>query len=178
MPPPPLPGAIGGNGGTKSPQPASPALVAPKSPMPSQPQQHSQPANPLTSEPKDKNKEKRIEYRESADIMDKLRAVVSKEDPMKLYTDFKKIGQGYEELLFAFVSAFVDKAYVLTARLALFMSPRSRRPRRSSPSSAWTSTTSQRRISSSTKSSSCARAPIPTLSTLTIATSSRRSFGS
>lgn len=39
-------------------------------------------------------KTKRIEYRESVDIMERLRAVVSTEDPMKLYSDFKKIGQG------------------------------------------------------------------------------------
>jgi tRNA A-37 threonylcarbamoyl transferase component Bud32 len=39
-------------------------------------------------------KSKKLEYRESVDIMERLRAVVSMEDPMKIYSDFKKIGQG------------------------------------------------------------------------------------
>lgn len=90
-PPPPLPGAISG-----PPKPIA-AIPQPRPPVPSPASTSSPPvAVPAANNntPPLPKKDRRVEYRESADIMDKLRAVVSRDDPMKLYTDFKKIGQG------------------------------------------------------------------------------------
>lgn len=86
-------------------RPTQPALQPPSAPAPQPPsapapQPPTTPAPlPPTSVPPDvkpleKKKEKRLEHRESLDVMERLRHVVSKDDPMKLYTDFKKIGQG------------------------------------------------------------------------------------
>ena len=44
---------------------------------------------------KPKEKEKRISTMNEAQIMEKLRSVVSKDDPKALYSKIKKIGQGY-----------------------------------------------------------------------------------
>jgi protein-serine/threonine kinase len=41
-----------------------------------------------------KTAERRISTMSEAQIMDKLRAVVSKEDPSMLYSKIKKVGQG------------------------------------------------------------------------------------
>lgn len=48
----------------------------------------------LESKPKDKEKEKRISTMTEVQIMEKLRSVVSDDDPKTLYSKIKKVGQG------------------------------------------------------------------------------------
>jgi len=100
-PPPPSKPAPkpGGPSPANIPLPNKPAIVPrPEHTMNQNPNPPPKPAKtdnpPPTQLTPDAKKAKRIEYRESVDIMDRLRAVVSTEDPMKIYSDFKKVGQG------------------------------------------------------------------------------------
>ncbi|OJA13563.1 hypothetical protein AZE42_06113, partial [Rhizopogon vesiculosus] len=51
-------------------------------------------AEALQKKPKEKEKEKRISTMTEAQIMEKLRSVVSDDDPKTLYSKIKKVGQG------------------------------------------------------------------------------------
>ncbi|KAJ3217005.1 Protein kinase [Dinochytrium kinnereticum] len=78
-------------------QDAIPAkATSPPVPRASEKEKEKEPVSAATalSAPRKKNKEPRMSTMSEAQIMEKLRAVVSKGDPLALYTKIKKVGQG------------------------------------------------------------------------------------
>ncbi|KAJ3114121.1 hypothetical protein HDU96_002542 [Phlyctochytrium bullatum] len=77
-----------------------PPATKPSSPPASRPVEKEKPkeeapaASAAVSAPRKKNKEPRMSTMSEAQIMEKLRGVVSKGDPLTLYTKIKKVGQG------------------------------------------------------------------------------------
>ena len=97
---------------------------------------------------KPKEKEKRISTMTEAQIMEKLRSVVSQDDRKLLYSKIRKVGQGCVFLHWGFPPCRLLQIPVLPGT---FMSPRPLPRGRRSPSRRWTSRTSLARNSSSTR---------------------------
>lgn len=97
---------------------------------------------------KPKEKEKRISTMTEAQIMEKLRSVVSQDDPKLLYSKIRKVGQGYAPLL-GFSPCHLLRFIVLPDT---FTSPRLSLRERKSLSRRWTSRINHAKNSSSTRS--------------------------
>lgn len=79
----------------KAPAPPKPAVAVP--PAPVQPKAEPKPAPTPAAAPSAESTarpERRISTMNEAQIMEKLRSVVSPEDPSQLYSKIKKVGQG------------------------------------------------------------------------------------
>jgi len=98
---------------------------------------------------KPKEKEKRISTMTEAQIMEKLRSVVSQDDPKLLYSKIRKVGQGYVLPRWVFPPCHLLE---FTALPGTFTSPRLSPRERRSLSRRWTSRTSHAKNSSSTRS--------------------------
>ncbi|CAG8435293.1 5540_t:CDS:10 [Diversispora eburnea] len=117
MRPPPSPSHIPSNYN----QPSQPLQSLPLSPQSSQQQQQpKQQAQP----PKKLSQERRISTMTEAQIMDKLRSVVSAGDPTTLYSKIKKVGQG------ASGSVYVAKSLNTNAKVAIKQMDLSHQPRK------------------------------------------------
>ncbi|KAH8101267.1 Pkinase-domain-containing protein [Cristinia sonorae] len=98
--------ASGAAGSTVGPPPVKPLQPVKKPTLPQPPKQPAVTVTPVDEEKaggvaaaaaaleKPKEKEKRISTMNEAQIMDKLRSVVSQDDPKQLYSKIRKVGQG------------------------------------------------------------------------------------
>ncbi|KAI9596356.1 kinase-like domain-containing protein [Syncephalis fuscata] len=81
-------------------------------------------SNNVTVKPKQKREEKRISTMTEAEIMQKLRSVVSRGDPTVLYNKIKKIGQG------ASGSVYVARSFTSNMKVAIKQMDLSNQPRK------------------------------------------------
>ncbi|KAI8057281.1 kinase-like domain-containing protein [Syncephalis plumigaleata] len=81
-------------------------------------------SNNVTVKPKQKREEKRISTMTEAEIMQKLRSVVSTGDPTRFYSKIKKIGQG------ASGSVYVARSFTTNMKVAIKQMDLSNQPRK------------------------------------------------